>query len=145
MKRTLHRSLPRRSACVAALLCLSLATTACGRKRREEPHLVPPKPQVVNPHFVTLTWTASKSKVHGYNVYRLTPSGAPEKLTDGIVLGTEYTDHTAQGGQTYTYFVTSVDMVGTESKPSGKTTVTVPTAITAQPVSPAGTAANPPQ
>lgn len=136
----LHRSRPRRILALGLLLALSLAAS-CGKKQPERQLDAPKQP--VNPHYVTLTWTASKSKVHGYNVYRLRPTGPPEKLTDGIVLGTEYTDHTAQGGETYTYFVTSVDMIGVESKPSGKTTVTVPTTITPPAQPPASPAAEP--
>ena len=97
-------------------------------------------PQPVNPHFVTITWMASKSKVFGYNVYRSSGKSKPEKLTDGIVLGTEYVDHTAVGGQTYTYFVTAVDFKGVESDPSQKFTVKVPTAVAA----PVGAPANAP-
>ena len=107
-----------------------LPLSACGKKQKEPVYREAP-PQPVNPHFVTITWMASKSKVFGYNVYRSSGKSKPEKLTDGIVFGTEYVDHTAVGGQTYTYFVTAVDFQGVESKPSEKFTVKVPTAVAA--------------
>ena len=116
-----------------------LPLSACGKKRKEPVYREAP-PQPVNPHFVTITWTASKSKVFGYNVYRSSGKSKPEKVTDGIVFGTEYTDHTAIGGQTYTYFVTAVDFKGVESDPSAKFTVKVPTAV----APPGGTAAGAP-
>jgi len=39
---------------------------------------------------------------------------------------TAYTDTGVQGGQSYIYYVTSVDSSGVESAPSNTTTVTVP-------------------
>src|ERR1035437_5087257 len=80
-----------------------------------------------NPHSVTLSWVASTSPVAGYNVYRSFPPGAPfMKLTPQPVAGTQYIDTTAEAGNTYTYYVTSVDSKGVESRPSGKTVATVP-------------------
>jgi hypothetical protein len=97
----------------------------CGKLRRlfafQEPE---------NPHSVTVQWTPGKTPVAGYNVYRESQFSGPIKLTTRIVSGTQYTDKTAQGGRTYSYFVTSVDSRGLESVPSEKTTVTVPTTIT---------------
>lgn len=119
-----------------------LPLSACGRKRKEPVYREAP-PQPVNPHSVTITWTASKSKVFGYNVYRSSGKSKPEKLTDGIVFGTEYVDHTAVGGQTYTYFVTAVDFKGVESDASQKFTVKVPTALSAPANAPAGNAPAP--
>jgi fibronectin type 3 domain-containing protein len=82
-----------------------------------------------NPHSVTITWTASKSPVAGYNVYRVSEPGGPVKLTPRIVSGTEYTDRTVEAGHTYSYYVTSVDSKGKESRPSGKITATVPSGV----------------
>ena len=135
-----------RSALRATLLFSFVALlplSACGKRQKPQVVYRQGTPQPVNPHFVTITWTASTSKVFGYNVYR--SSGAAksqkiEKITDGIVFGTQYTDHTAIGGQTYTYYVTAVDFKGLESKPSAKFTVTVPTTI----ASPSSTPASPP-
>lgn len=94
-----------------------------------------PAPQNKNPHSVTISWVPSKSPVAGYNVYRASASGKVVRLTNGIVTETTYTDHTVDGGQTYSYYVTSVDSKGVESKPSEKIVATVPTAV-APPASP---------
>jgi fibronectin type 3 domain-containing protein len=88
---------------------------------REEPN---------DPHSVTLSWIASKSPVAGYNVYREFQYGGPVKLTSSVVAGTVYTDNTVAAGRTYSYFVTSVDSKGQESKPSEKVWATVPTTVT---------------
>ena len=86
-----------------------------------------------SPHSVTLSWNASKSSVGGYNVYREFQYGGPVKLTSALVAGTVYTDNTVAGGRTYSYYVTSVDLKGLESKPSEKIWVTVPTTATPPP------------
>jgi fibronectin type 3 domain-containing protein len=39
---------------------------------------------------------------------------------------TTFTDANVQSGQTYLYYVTSVDSSGAESSPSNSTTVTIP-------------------
>jgi fibronectin type 3 domain-containing protein len=79
------------------------------------------------PHSVTIAWNASNPPVAGYNVYRESQSGSATKLTVRIVEGTQYTDNAVQAGQIYSYYVTSVDFKGQESKPSARITVTVPT------------------
>lgn len=89
-----------------------------------------PAPQNKNPHSVTISWAPSKSAIAGYIVYRISSSGKIERLTKALVTETKYTDATVQGGQTYSYYVTSVDAKGVESKPSEKITATVPTAVT---------------
>jgi hypothetical protein len=127
MRKPSHSSPAARRVCLFVFVALSFLA-ACGKKQHAAVlREAPPKP--VNPHSVTISWTASKSTVHGYNVYRASPPAAAVKITNGIVLGTEYTDHEAQAGQTYTYFVTSVDFKGVESKPSPKVTATVPTTV----------------
>ncbi len=83
-----------------------------------------------NPHSVTISWTASKSLVAGYNVYREYQLSGPVRLTLRLVSGTQYTDKTVAAGRTYSYYVTSVDLRGIESKPSEKVSVTVPTTVT---------------
>jgi len=47
-----------------------------------------------------------------------------------MVSGTQYIDKTVEGGRTYIYSVTTVDVNGVESKPSDNITVTVPTTVT---------------
>jgi fibronectin type 3 domain-containing protein len=80
-----------------------------------------------NPHFVTISWIASKSPVAGYYVYREWQYSGPVRLTPKIVEGTQYVDGTVQAGRTYSYYVTSVDSKGLESKPSEKIWATMPT------------------
>src|SRR5579862_7983119 len=86
-----------------------------------------------NPHSVTITWTASASSIQGYYVYRAASTGAPVRLNVRVVDGTQYTDHTVEAGQTYNYYVTSVDLKGTESAPSAHLTVSVPWTVKAPP------------
>jgi fibronectin type 3 domain-containing protein len=83
-----------------------------------------------NLHSVTISWTASTSPVAGYYVYRVYGLRGPDRLTNAIVPRTQYTDGTVGAGQTYSYYVTSVDSKGIESKPSEKITVTIPTKVT---------------
>jgi len=79
------------------------------------------------PHSVTLSWKASTSKVVGYNVYRSYPPGAPFiKLTPQSVPAIQYIDTTVKAGNTYMYYVTSVNSKGVESRPSGQVAITVP-------------------
>jgi hypothetical protein len=77
---------------------------------------------------VALGWTASKSSVIGYNVYRGTVTGGPysSKLTTSPVAATQFTDTTVQSGQTYYYVVTSVDSNDVESVDSGQASASIP-------------------
>jgi hypothetical protein len=63
-------------------------------------------------------------------VYRESRSAPPIRVTNGLVLGTQYTDKTVEAGHTYSYFVKSVDSKGVESGPSERVTVTIPTMVT---------------
>ena len=126
MRNLVHFSEGLRRFCLFSFVAL-LLVAGCGKKLGGETQR-PPEP--VNPHSVTISWVASPSQVAGYNVYRSSGSGSPVRLTNGIVTGTQYTDRTVAAGQTYTYYVTSVDLKGIESKPSGKITATVPTTVT---------------
>jgi fibronectin type 3 domain-containing protein len=128
MRNLVHFSPAVRGFCLLSILALSLLA-GCGKKGADAQTPAAP----VNPHSVTITWAASKSQVAGYNVYRLSGSGNPVKLTNGIVMGTQYIDRTVEAGKTYTYYVTSVDLKGIESQPSGKITATVPTTVTPPP------------
>jgi len=80
------------------------------------------------PHSVTLNWSASTSKVSGYNVYRSTTSSAGgfTKINSSLVTTTSYEDSTVQNGKTYFYVTTSVDASGTESSDSNSASVTIP-------------------
>jgi hypothetical protein len=79
---------------------------------------------------VNLTWNAPSSSpdpVAGYNVYRA-PNGSSsyQLLNSSPDSQTNYSDATAQGGQTYQYYVESVDSSGNASVPSNTASVTVP-------------------
>lgn len=123
MRRSTHFSADLRCWLVACLVTLSLLASC-------RSHADPAAPQNKNPHSVTISWAPSKSAIAGYIVYRISSSGKIERLTKALVAETKYTDATVQGGQTYSYYVTSVDAKGVESKPSDKITATVPTAVT---------------
>jgi len=78
------------------------------------------------PHSVTIQWASAQPPVAGYFVYRGSGSGKPARLTPTRISETEYTDRTVVAGQTYSYFVTSVNSKGAESKPSQLITATIP-------------------
>jgi len=71
----------------------------------------------VTSNSVSLSWTAStSSNLAGYNVYRgATATGPFTKVNSTVVVGTTYTDTTAQPGQTYYYVLTAVDASNNES------------------------------
>jgi hypothetical protein len=78
-------------------------------------------------HLVNVTWNASSSIVFGYNVYRATNQfGYYTKLNSTPIAATQYTDLNVQAGQTYFYWVTSVDANTAESTLSNSAIVTVP-------------------
>ena len=71
---------------------------------------------------VNLTWDASLSQVIGYNVYRgVLLNGPFTKLNSALIVPTNYTDTTAQSGQTYYYVTTAVNSQGVESPYSNET------------------------
>jgi hypothetical protein len=57
-------------------------------------------------------WISRREKAAGADPVRITKAMLPAKQTT-------YTDRSATGGITYSYFVTAVDKAGNESKPSG--------------------------
>ncbi len=78
-------------------------------------------------HWVDLSWTASVSKVAGYNVYRSNTSNGPYTKSNGsLVSSTTYSDPTVLSGLTYYYVTTAVDSVGRESSYSNQAVATVP-------------------
>jgi fibronectin type 3 domain-containing protein len=121
MRKSLQTRPALRRLCLFSFAALSLLA-GCGKLR----NLYAQK-ESGKSHSVTINWSASVSRVAGYNVYRASPPGAPVKLTANLVSGTQYTDRSVEAGHTYTYSVTAVDFKGTESLPSGITTVTIPT------------------
>jgi fibronectin type 3 domain-containing protein len=120
---------PLRSSKSLGSFCLFLALVVVfspGCRKKKPAVIVEEPPNPADFRSVTITWTASTSKVAGYNVYRASPPGVPVKLTQQIVVGTEYTDRTAAAKRTYSYYVTSVDSKGFESTPSAPINVKVP-------------------
>jgi putative cofactor-binding repeat protein len=82
---------------------------------------------ITAPHLVTVTWNPSTSTVFGYNVYRATNQfGYYSKLNSTPITTAQYTDLAVQPGQTYFYWVTSVDANTSESTLSNPASVTVP-------------------
>jgi fibronectin type 3 domain-containing protein len=124
MRIPLHSRTALRGFSIFAFVALSLLS-GCGKPRSLYAQKEPDRP-----HSVTLNWTASVSRVAGYNVYRTSPPSGRVKLTAQIVPGTQYIDKTVEAGRTYTYSVTAVDFKGAESAPSGIFTVTIPTTAT---------------
>lgn len=82
------------------------------------------------PYEVDLTWTApvsSADAVVGYNVYRtLSGTTSYQLLNTAVNSGTTFTDTTVENGQSYVYYVTSVDSAGVESIPSNAFSVAIP-------------------
>ncbi len=82
-----------------------------------------------NPHQVDLNWlppSGSGVAISGYNVYRAPSGGASYALLNSLDSQTAFSDTGVQSGQTYNYYVTSVDSSGVESVPSNITTVSIP-------------------
>jgi len=119
MKKT-HQAMPHlRAVFLFSILSVSLLA-GCGRLRR---WFAP-----ANPHSVTIGWSAGNSSIAGYNVYRESQFSGPIRLTTRAVTGTQYTDTSVEAAHAYSYYVTSVDFKGLESKPSEKISVAVPAA-----------------
>jgi len=82
------------------------------------------------PHSVTLTWTPPPARpgsvVAGYNIYRCCrPDGTFATIASGVVTPT-WVDHDLIRGNTYRYFVRTVDTTGRESWPSEQVVVVIP-------------------
>lgn len=81
-------------------------------------------------HSVTLTWAAPTNTpvpVSGYNVYRAIAGSSSYQMVNGSeITQTTYMDSTVQSGQTYDYYVESVDPSGVQSSPSNTTAATIP-------------------
>ena len=86
---------------------------------------------VVHPlHLVDLSWSAPSSSpdpVAGYHVYRSSDGGNTYQLLNSAVnTGTTFEDTLVQSGQSYAYYVTSVDASSVESAPSNTIDATIP-------------------
>jgi hypothetical protein len=67
-----------------------------------------------NAQSVTLSWTSgAENDLAGYEVYRTTPSGAPERLNDHLVGRPTFVDAPSPAGTTYT--IRAVDTSGNAS------------------------------
>ncbi len=79
---------------------------------------------------VDLSWDAPSSSpepVAGYDIYRATNgSSSYQLLNSAIIAQTSYTDSTVQPGESYGYYVESVDAEGNVSAPSNTYTVNIP-------------------
>ena len=79
---------------------------------------------------VDLSWDAptnSSDPVAGYDVYRAASgSSSYEMLNSALITQTSYSDGTVQSGESYSYYVESVDSSGNASAPSNAYTVSVP-------------------
>lgn len=105
----------------AVLLCVLWARMTSGSSA------VPASLQRNKGHSVTLTWTASKSQVKGYNVYRgVKPRGPYLKINPSLVEGLTYVDRDVKSGKTYYYVTRSVDADGRESVNSSEIAATIP-------------------
>jgi hypothetical protein len=82
------------------------------------------------PYAVNLTWaapTSSADAVVGYKVYRsISGASSYQLLNSAVNTGTTFTDTTVANGQSYVYYVTSVDVAGGESVPSNTFDATIP-------------------
>lgn len=81
-------------------------------------------------YSVDLSWTAPSSSsdpVAGYFVYRaLSGSSSFQALNSTANTTTAFVDSTVASGQSYQYYVTSVDSSGNQSVPSNTSTVAIP-------------------
>lgn len=79
---------------------------------------------------VNLTWaapTSQSSPLAGYNVYRATGgTSSYQELNSSVTTTTSFTDSSVQSGETYQYYVESVDSSGQASTPSNTATIIVP-------------------
>ena len=83
---------------------------------------------VLPPHAVTIGWTAASPAPFGYNVYRATnPLGPYTELNATPLVTTSFTDITVLPGQTYMYWVTTIDADTVQSVFVGPALATVPT------------------
>jgi hypothetical protein len=79
------------------------------------------------PHAVTIAWTPPSPAPFGYYVYRATdPLGPYTRLNAAPLVSSQFTDITVQPGQSYLYWVSSVEADTVQSVFAGPVTATVP-------------------
>lgn len=89
----------------------------------------------VNGADVTLTWSSNtESDLSGYNIYRWN-NGAKTKCNSTVVKIPGYLDPGVPNGS-YNYEITTVDIAGNESNPSGQAAALVYTPLVSQPYTP---------
>jgi len=77
--------------------------------------------------FIDLTWSPNtEADLAGYNVYRHTEGGQPQKINNALVKSPSFRDTAVSSGTKYFYAISAVDLRGNESKPSEETSETVP-------------------
>lgn len=77
--------------------------------------------------FIDLTWAPNTDQdLAGYNVYRRTESGVPEKLNTGLLKTPAFHDGSVEAGVKYIYSVAAVDVRGNESARSEEASELVP-------------------
>jgi hypothetical protein len=85
---------------------------------------------VIAAYEIDLTWDApvgSADPPVGYNVFRAVNGSSVYTLLNSTVdASTSYADTTVQNGNTYSYYVESVDAEGNASAPSNNFTATIP-------------------
>jgi fibronectin type 3 domain-containing protein len=78
-------------------------------------------------HNVTLEWSASVTRVKGYNVYRSeAPSLNYSRLNSALDSQTGFTDVSVESGRTYYYVTTAVSTAGVESSYSNRVEAIIP-------------------
>lgn len=81
-------------------------------------------------YLVELTWTAPadpSDPIVGYNVYRAVSGGTAYLILNSAVNETTtYSDSTVKSGESYVYYVTSVDADGNQSSPSNTWSTSIP-------------------
>jgi hypothetical protein len=77
--------------------------------------------------FIDLTWAPNmESDLAGYNVFRWTEGGQPQKLNTQPLQVASYRDESVEPGRKYFYAVSAVDLRGNESPHSTAASETVP-------------------
>ncbi|MBZ5524227.1 MAG: hypothetical protein LAP21_18485 [Acidobacteriia bacterium] len=77
--------------------------------------------------FIDLTWSPNaEADLAGYNVYRHTEGGQPQKINSGLIKGPSFRDMTVSPGTKYFYSVTAIDLRSNESGRSEETNETIP-------------------
>jgi hypothetical protein len=81
--------------------------------------------------FIDLTWAPNmESDLTGYNIFRWTEGGQPQKLNTQLLQVSSYRDEAIEPGKKYFYEVSAVDLRGNESPKSAPASETAPARTT---------------